>query len=902
MKNLKKILLLTLLACNIYAGDSAPPSAAVETFDASNFAFGSDVESIESGNVDFTINGDKTGVALWNVMGRYFNRETSSITGDDEYGLYTLSNSQTDLSLLSLENYGNISSEHGIGLNMVGINGILNNYDTGHIYGSSLGVMIDPEAGTSIYNGFEINNYGQIESAGIGIYQMNEKQDFTLYNAGYIDAVNYGTLLWGRANVINDGEINSYYTAAMYLLNGGTVTNNGSINGLNGEAIKSKKLLTLKGSGSYRGDITYNGTAEQSMIHSFLLLDNINIDLANGRLKDWNNIYVIGGENYFNVEYANFQNYNSDYRSNVYVSDGAILHTGSGDNGNMNLTIENGVVNPYENSYDTNGNYFWNRYAHQGDGVQYYERREYEKLTVNNLTILDNGGLVIDIKNSKPYYSYDYYVEDGGTWDSKHTNLDGTYGGYGYAAFKGTPFPKYHRINHDTVDVRGTATIASGATLYLVDHTLESLDNEAWLDDGEAFFLVYSHLEIDALDGNIRFKDFSNIKFYSDIYGIDYLDNATGIAHLTLDAFDTDEYHLGIIDWWIQEAEFGFAEAPVLTPQMAPMAMSYQVAKDYNIKITDLASTTALQNAIYGFTSWDDVDSFLDDINKMEYASLATSNLNAISNRVDNIYTQLQNDYLRDANGYSFWFDTYVFDDSLSGSGDHDIDGNGYEVTVGFDKQFNDAFKLGFSFNHIDYSTNVNDSGFHTTIDSEGYGGNVFAQYKQGALTHTAMLGYGQYTNNDDVIADFDSSEVFTSYRAEYAVNKNITLIGGLRYASVTYDNIEVDSENGLKGFTHDSLQTELGVRASKQFKKLNVSVSASWMHELANAQNSSTAYTSFGEFDQKGISRDSDSYRVAVGASYQLTEKMSIGVEAAKEMSANSDSNSIAAKFRITF
>ena len=94
-------------------------------------------------------------------MGRYFHRETSRILGGSEYGIYTESNSVDALSLLSIENYGIINSNM-TGINMVGLNGILNNYDTGTIFGSSVTILIDPEDGNSINNDFTINNYGRI--------------------------------------------------------------------------------------------------------------------------------------------------------------------------------------------------------------------------------------------------------------------------------------------------------------------------------------------------------------------------------------------------------------------------------------------------------------------------------------------------------------------------------------------------------------------------------------------------------------------------------------------------------------------------------------------------------------------------------------------------------------------
>jgi len=903
------VLIIGLLALSVYAGDSFSPSKVTETFDFNNWAFGSDVESIEEGNVESFIEGDRTAVAIYNVMGRYFHRETSSIRGDNEYGLYTESNSLGVLSLLSIENYGDISSEHGVGLNQVGINGILNNYSTGHIYGAQIGIQIDPEAGTSIYNGFEINNYGQIESAGLGIYQLSNKQNLTIYNSGYIDAVNYGVLMWGKADIINDGEINSFYSSGLYLLDGGIIENNGLINAGNDDAVRSRNILTLKGDGEYKGGITYVGNADESLTaKSYLILDNINTDFKNGRLKDWHSITVIGGENYFNVEFHNFQDYNNS-RSNVYLTGGGILHTGDGDNGMMNLHIANGIVNPYENNYDTNGNYFWNRFAQEREGGgQYYDVRDYEKLTVNDLIIENNGGLVIDIKDAKPLYPNDYVYIDDDFYHDKHTHPDGKYAGWGHAAFKGKPIPVYHRINHDSVDVKGTSHIAPEATLYLVDHTLESYDNES-------FFATFTQMFIDVFDGNIRFDDFTDIKFYSDIYGIESLDNETGVAHLSIAAYIDDQP--GVIAWWLKETSLGFQDIPPLSSEYDDATMStmsmvtttetlepYQVSRAYSANITELNRTEALQQTIYGFQSWDDLDAFMDSINKVEYASLATSNLNLISNRVNQMFDRLSAGHMRDNNGLNIWADLYFSDDSLDGTGNHGIDGHGTEFAAGLDKMFNDT-TFGLSATYTDYTSTVNDDGVHTDIKSEGLGLNLYMMMDQGNLRHKAMLGYTSYNNTGDDVQDFDSSEMFASYRTELTIKTDsleIKPFAGLRYSMVQFDEIREDAENGLKSFDQDSLESELGVKLVKQFKRLGVSVSGAWMHEFLDSQTTAEAFTSFGNFSQDGIARDADSFRATIGFEYQLTDKVTLDFDYAKELSDNSESDSVNGKITFRF
>ena len=324
--------------------------------------------------------------------------------------------------------------------------------------------------------------------------------------------------------------------------------------------------------------------------------------------------------------------------------------------------------------------------------------------------------------------------------------------------------------------------------------------------------------QIDVFDGNIRFKDFDNIKFYSDIYGIDYLDNATGIAHLTLAAFDTDEYHYGIIDWWIQQAAFGFAEPPIRSKESVLSSMSiepYQVAKAYSVKITDLNKSEELKQIIHSFTEYADIDTFMDSLNKLEYASLAASNLNSINTRVNSMYNRLGNyNGLTENTGLDVWVDYYMTDGKLQGKGNHDISGHGFEVSAGVNKSITDNIVLGLSVNHTDYTSTVNDSGVHTNIDSEGYGVNVFGLWQPTAsLTHKFIAGITNYDNTDD-IADFNSTDIFGSYRAEYQVKINqlsITTLAGVRMASVTYEDAMMDADNGLQGFTHNSLESELG-------------------------------------------------------------------------------------------
>ena len=1020
MKNLKQIMIAALLACNIYAGDSAEPTSSSVTYNTSNWPAGTEFSEI----------GDRYGlynaVKLDNIMGRYYNH--AIISGDSQYGLYTKSNSQGELSLVLIDNYATINSLNAVGVGMVGLNGQLNNQSTGKIFGNSVGVQIDTEAGNSLFNGFTVHNEGQIQG-NLGIYVLNNNKTVAInnVNGGIISGKTYGILANNPVIIHNDNTILAQDKAAIYLLDGGVITNNGMIQSLattsdEGRSIRSNGNLALKGNGSYRGDIEFTGNTEALSI--LTLTDSDGVDFKNSRLTNWGYIGIGGGKHYFNV--VNDAQ-NSNYpRSNVYAYDNAYINTGAGGWGDADFTLtDNSLLNPYRNDHDNESSFYWDRPALKLDtnpAVVIYDRKEFEKLTVNDLTIHAGSGLVMDVRYSEPNYTPSDSINDEddrvGYWDDMHEgvesiyNPDGSYAGQGYRTrlkkVSGQPGDLflYQRVNYDTIDVKGTADISAGAKLHLLEKT-------KWMeDDGyipEFVEKPLDHLEINLFDGNISLQQFDwNIDYYSDYYGIDSVDKENGIIHLTRDAYHSVfSGQKGQVDWWIKQADLGYpssnpAAAAAVATQAAPMAMStmsmeseqttvsereaaaaaaqsaydaanepeptsmigtslhadsmarrgyvkdetgnyvvktvvktddgnvgvqaqptvssdsyvgygkeataepepevlpYQVAKDYNIKITDLAPTLELQAAISSFETWDDIDFFLDDLNKLEYASLTTSNLNAINNRVDNIYTQLQNDYLRDSNGYSFWFDTYVFDDSLQGNSNHDVSGNGYEVTAGFDKKFG-KFTLGLSFNHTDYSTAVNDSGNVSNIDSDGYGLNVFAQYDQGKFTHRAIAGYGQQQNTDDV-ADFDSSEMFAAYRAEYALNKNVTLISGLRYATVKYDDIDLGDDNSIESEIHDSLQTELGVRLSKQFKKLTVNVSASWKHELLDTHNTVRVNSTYGSFNQEGITRDADSYRAAIGASYQLTEKMSIGIEAAKEMSAHSDSNSIAAKFRITF
>ena len=949
--------IIGLLAISIYAGNSAPPTQAAESYDANNWAPGSNIESIEAGNVESFIHGTRTGVQINNVLGKYYNREGSEIWGDYEYGLYVRSNSIEPFSLLQVENYGNISSDYVTGFNMVGINGQLNNHTTGYIFGGIVGVQVDGEAGTSLFNGFGIYNEGIIASFGIGIYNLNSNQSLYINNTGSIHGDNYGILHQGFADIKNSGTISSLNNAGIYLLNGGTVTNTGTIRSIDdrvtsfvypNDSIRSGNFLTLKGdNGNYIGNITYSGTEDDLSLKSYLTLDNTNTNFKNARLYNWGTIGVDGGENYFNVEY-HFQ----DSRSDVYLNNGAILHTGdgltNGSNVDANFYVNHGILNPYENSYDVD-HFFWDRYVQQSkNGPQYYDKKEFEKLTVNNLNVSSQGGIVADFRYSQPYYTTEQFgfpEIDIKYEGNKYPNNQ--YAGYGYGgwALTGGGIIKtqhYQRINYDKIDVKGTSNIADGATLYIVDHSFESSEENG--------FYAHYTFKIDIFDGDISFDDFTNIEFYSSLVGIDHFDNETGIVHLSYDKFDTSGKN--ILDWWLKQTSLGFADVPdastapdwigetspvhpvettitatamTMSSPMEKVAASaavvqpYEVKKDYSANITDLEATPELQQVIYSFENWDDLDSFMDNINKLEYASLAASNLNSINTRVNSMYNRLGNynvsasaengpynefSNLTSNSGLDIWVDYYMTNGNLEGKGNHDISGRGFEVSTGVNKSITDNIVLGLSVNHTDYTSTVNDSGMKTAIKSEGYGVNVFGLWQSTAsLTHKFMAGMTNY-NNTDEIADFNSTEMFGSYRAEYLIKSfvDVTPLAGFRYASVKYSDAMIDAENGLQGFTHNSLESELGVRVAKQFKRLNVNMSGSWMHELLDRSNTSTAYTSFGDFEQTGIERDADSFEFGFGVQYQFNSKVMLDVDYTREFSANSDNSGLEAKVTFRF
>jgi len=932
---IKTMFITGLLAISIYAGDSAPPTQATESFDATNWAPGSNVESIESGNVENIIHGTRTAVQINNVLGKYYNRESSEIWGDYEYGLYTMSNSIDPFSFLTIENYGNISSDYVTGVNMVGLNGQLNNHTTGYIFGGSVGVQIDGETGESLYNGFGIFNEGIITGFGIGVFQLNDNKSLYINNTGSIEADKYGIITRGISDIVNSGTIASYFKAGIMLMNGGTVTNTGNIRSVDNrftsfvdpnDSILSANALTLKGDyGNYLGNIKYSGNDVDSSLKAHLTLDNTHVNFKNSRLENWRNIDINGGENYVNIEY-NFQSYYNS-RAEVYLNDGAILQTGDGRTGDANFYVNNGILNPYENNYDnytSSGSLYWDRPATQTEnGQAYYNKKEFERLTVNNLNVGAQGGIVIDFRVAQPFTEDSLGFPEMDIKDESHKDSQGNYAGYGYGGWfnigeivlKQT----YQRVNYDKIDIKGTSYIADGATLYIVDRTYETSEENPFIGN-------YDY-KIDIFNGDISFDDFTNIEFYSSTVGIDHFDNATGMLHLKYDKFD--DYGQNIVDWWIKQTSLGFANVPeVLYPNATATTMTmttmsvetplekvqasaaevkpYEVKKDYSANIDNLQPSEELKQVIYGFDEWADIDSFMDSINKLEYASLAASNLNSINTRVNSMYNRLGNyNTLLDNSGLDIWFDTYMTDGSLQGKGNHDISGRGFEVSAGVNKSITDNIVLGLSVNHTDYTSSVNDSGSHTNIESEGYGVNVFGLWQPTAsLIHKFTAGMTNY-NNTDEIADFNSTEMFVSYRAEYLVKINqlsLTPLAGFRYASVKYSDAMIDAENGLQGFTHNSLESELGLRVARQFKKLNVNVSGSWLHEMLDTSNTSTAFTSFGNFEQTGIERDADSFELGLGVQYQFNDKVMLDIDYTREFSANSNNSGLEAKLTFRF
>ena len=201
--------------------------------------------------------------------------------------------------------------------------------------------------------------------------------------------------------------------------------------------------------------------------------------------------------------------------------------------------------------------FYWDQYVQQySNGPKYYDKKEFEKLTVNNLTVGSQGGIVADFRISQPYYNGD--LEFGSPEiDIKyegHRYPSGVYGGFGYGGWVLTGdivmTQHYQRINYDKIVVKGTSYIADGATLYIVDHTYETPE--------ENKFTANYNYKIDIFDGDISFDDFTNIEFYSSTVGIDHFDNEHGQVHLRLDKFDTSGKN--IVDWWVKQTSLGFAD------------------------------------------------------------------------------------------------------------------------------------------------------------------------------------------------------------------------------------------------------------------------------------------------------------------------------------------------------
>jgi len=1016
-KAIKKTILTlaAVLAFNAHAGDSVPyggnsgpPTQSIIKYDAIGalpaiyWAPGSNVEN------NSTIFGNYTAVQIENVLGKYYNNPDNTISANFEFGLYAKSN--TNMSLLTIENWGGITNNYITALKMVGINGQLNNWYDSYIFGNSIGVQIDTESGNSLLlNGFTIHNEGNISSNGVGVYVSNANQAVTInnYYTGIISGKNNAILANNPITITNENTILSQDKAAIYLTQGGTIHNNGMIMSLAttldaGRSVRSEGNLTLQGTGSYQGDIEFTGNSQAL---SILSLQSEGIQFKNSRLTNWSYIMVDGGKHYFNV--VNDAQ-NSNYpRTEIVAHSNAYINTGAGGWGDANITLTgNSLLNPYRNDYDagTVPNFYWDRPALKLDtnpAVVIYDRKEFEKLTVNNLTIEAGSGLVMEVRYSEPNYTPSNPINDEddrvGYWDDMHEgvesiyNPDGSYAGQGYR----TRLKKvsgeigdlflYQRVSYDTIDVKGTATIETGAKLHLLEKT-------KWIeDDGYTPEFVekpLANLEINLFDGNISLDQFDwNIDYYSDYYGIESVDKVNGIIHLSRDAYhNVFSGTKGQIDWWLTQASLGFPSsnpaaaaqtasaeretaaaaatqaaaqaqaanstttvtddgnvgtalhadamasrgytvnddgttgAPIVSndddDDDAPIVihpveekpkselLPYQVAKNYSAKITDLDKSLNLRSAIYSFESWNDVDAFMDTLNKLEYASLATSNLNLISNRVNQMFDRLSAGHMRDNNGLNIWGDVYFSDDSLDGHGNHGIDGHGTEFAAGVDKLFNDT-TFGLSATYTDYTSTVNDDDVHTDIESIGFGLNLYMMMDQGNLRHKAMLGYASYHNTGDDVQAFDSSEMFASYRAEWTIktdNLEIKPFAGVRYSFVQFDEMRENAENGLKAFDQDSLETELGVKLVKQFQKLGVSVSGAWMHELLDSQTTGEAFTEYGNFSQDGIARDADSFRATIGIEYKLTDKVTLDFDYAKELSHHSESDSVNGKITFRF
>ena len=366
---------------------------------------------------------------------------------------------------------------------------------------------------------------------------------------------------------------------------------------------------------------------------------------------------------------------------------------------------------------------------------------------------------------------------------------------------------------------------------------------------------------------------------------------------------------------------------------------SYEsTANKYNKDLADLidnysgedAEEVALQLSLEQALSVNAFNKLLDSYNKLGYSSLANTNINVINSRINNLFSRLggnvpgdsgiaQSTVLwpvfsnvcatgatpikNDANGNSIWFDVYAIDNSLDGLSGYELESDGYEVAIGIDHVCsNTGILTGIAFNYSEFNSDLQGNS-PMTIESTGFGLSIYGQINQDQLSHKAIIGFTAY-NNEAENVDFDSSEMFAAYRAEYLISNdivNISPIAGLRYAIIDTDTIAED-DSGLNADTYDSLETELGVKLSKQFNKLNGSVSAIWVHELLDTENTAKAYNSYGEFNQIGIERDEDLLRLSVGANYRFTESVSIDIEYAKELGSNSDNNSLNAKLTVNF
>lgn len=234
--------------------------------------------------------------------------------------------------------------------------------------------------------------------------------------------------------------------------------------------------------------------------------------------------------------------------------------------------------------------------------------------------------------------------------------------------------------------------------------------------------------------------------------------------------------------------------------------------------------------------------------------------------------------------------------DGLSGKSEDNT------LTIGGAYQF-DQYTIGGAVSYKDLAWRENFQGSSKTMSSKGYGVDLGYVYRLNQYGLYAIAGYNRYSNEVFNKANADQFNVGIGVNRLFSFERWVLQPNfGLQYVYTKSGNIKTSNLVSVDGLTAKQLVADVGVKAIYQVtNNINVFGNLNVEHDLSvsNKYNANYAGTSFHNKDNDiGKTR----VNVGIGAQYNPTKNLSVGVVAKHEQGNNWKSNSVNATLGYKF